>query len=330
MRDLLKNRVEMLFIYDAKDGNPNGDPMDENKPRLDEETGQNIVTDVRLKRTVRDYLASKGLEVFVTGEAITSEERAARILEASSGNRAAASSVEVVKGAILESCVDVRLFGGTIPTKLRAKGEKKTAGSEERGEGISLTGPVQFRMGRSFNRVKLQMIKGTAAFASSERAGQRSFREEWILPYSLLAFYGVANQNAAAETCMTVADFEALTEALWTGTKNLITRSKMEQNPRLLIQVWYVSGDNLHIGELDAYVKMVSSVPDEQIRDIGQVKLDVSELLRALGSRASRIEKVVIIQDPRCIAVDELGREVEWAAACGGQGLSDKVEKRAL
>ena len=59
-------RSEIIFIYDVNDGNPNGDPLDENKPRIDEETGINIVTDVRLKRTIRDYLHNfKGLEIFV-------------------------------------------------------------------------------------------------------------------------------------------------------------------------------------------------------------------------------------------------------------------------
>ena len=51
-------RTEILFHYDVQNGNPNGDPTDENKPRIDEETGYNIVTDVRLKRTVRDYMFS--------------------------------------------------------------------------------------------------------------------------------------------------------------------------------------------------------------------------------------------------------------------------------
>jgi len=56
MSEMIKNRSEILFIYDVKDANPNGDPLDENKPRIDEETNMNIVTDVRLKRTIRDYL----------------------------------------------------------------------------------------------------------------------------------------------------------------------------------------------------------------------------------------------------------------------------------
>ena len=53
---MLQNRSELLFLYDVQWANPNGDPVDENKPRIDEETGRNIVTDVRLKRTIRDYL----------------------------------------------------------------------------------------------------------------------------------------------------------------------------------------------------------------------------------------------------------------------------------
>jgi len=66
MSEEVKNRSEILFIYDIRDGNPNGDPMDENKPRIDEETGVNLVTDVRLKRTIRDYLYNfKGQEIFV-------------------------------------------------------------------------------------------------------------------------------------------------------------------------------------------------------------------------------------------------------------------------
>ena len=62
----IKNRSEILFLYDITDANPNGDPVDENKPRVDEETGVNIVTDVRLKRTIRDYLNDyKNQDVFI-------------------------------------------------------------------------------------------------------------------------------------------------------------------------------------------------------------------------------------------------------------------------
>ncbi|RLF48613.1 MAG: type I-B CRISPR-associated protein Cas7/Csh2, partial [Thermoplasmata archaeon] len=65
---ILKNRHEILFLYDVSWANPNGDPMDENKPRVDEETGINVVTDVRLKRTIRDALMEMDYEIFLREE----------------------------------------------------------------------------------------------------------------------------------------------------------------------------------------------------------------------------------------------------------------------
>jgi CRISPR-associated protein Csh2 len=108
MPEIIKNRSEILFLYDVKDANPNGDPVDENKPRIDEETGVNIVTDVRLKRTVRDYLYEyKGQEVFIReirkedGKLKTKEERLDDFGDAS----------------IIDRCIDIRLFGSTTAVK---------------------------------------------------------------------------------------------------------------------------------------------------------------------------------------------------------------------
>ena len=69
------NRSELLFLYDLNDANPNGDPLDENKPRIDEETETNIVTDVRLKRTIRDYINQRyDDDIFVKEKASTQGE----------------------------------------------------------------------------------------------------------------------------------------------------------------------------------------------------------------------------------------------------------------
>ena len=69
------NRSELLFLYDINDANPNGDPLDENKPRIDEETETNFVTDVRLKRTIRDYLKEfADEEIFVREKSSDSGE----------------------------------------------------------------------------------------------------------------------------------------------------------------------------------------------------------------------------------------------------------------
>jgi len=86
---------------------------------------------------------------------------------------------------ILQKAIDIRLFGGVIPLDKAS---------------ITFTGPVQFNMGRSLNKVNLKHIKGTGAFASGEGKAQKTFREEYIVPYSIIAFHGIINENAAKRT----------------------------------------------------------------------------------------------------------------------------------
>jgi len=280
MKETIKNRREYLFLYDVSFANPNGDPNDENKPRIDEETGRNIVTDVRLKRTIRDYLKDfEGLEIFV------------RQISNESGNiqdaKARAKDFGNDPEKILENCIDVRLFGGTIPIKT---GKKK-------GDSITYTGPVQFNMGQSLHKVKIEYIKGTGAFATREDKKGKGFREEWILPYSLIAFHGVVNENAAKETRLTDEDLEFLRKGMWEGTKNLITRSKNEQLPRLLIEVVYKEGIHSHIGELYRYVKIDTDKSDEEIRNTDDFVLNIDKLLEILEDDAESIEKVLYCVD---------------------------------
>ena len=252
------NRSEMVFLYDISYANPNGDPLDENKPRIDEDVELNIVTDVRLKRTVRDYLHNfKSQGIFVKeieddkGNIQDAKLRAEDYLFDDNGEKLEKKSVslaemkKIMYNNILKECIDVRLFGGTIPIEKSNK-EKSS---------ITLTGPVQFRFGRSMHKVEMKHIKGTGAFASGKDKKQKTFREEYILPYSLISFYGVVNENAAEKTLMTEHDEELLIEGIWNGTKNLITRSKFGQMPRLLLNVTY-SAKNYFIGDLDKKLKI--------------------------------------------------------------------------
>ncbi|WP_054846065.1 type I CRISPR-associated protein Cas7 [Sulfuracidifex tepidarius] len=103
----LKNNSEILFIYEAKLTNPNGDPDDENRPRMDPKTKRNLVSDVRLKRYFRDYVISKEGEdsVWVTkieGRNVDATERLSKLGKPED---------------VLKKCIDARLFGATIPVK---------------------------------------------------------------------------------------------------------------------------------------------------------------------------------------------------------------------
>ncbi len=276
----ISKRTEILFIYDVKDANPNGDPSDENKPRIDEETGLNIVTDVRLKRTIRDYLYEfKGYngendkDIFVrqtpaNAGGINDGKGRAKMFSG--------KDKDEMLNNILEKCIDIRLFGGVLPLDK---------------DSIIFTGPVQFKMGRSLHKVELKHIKGTGAFAAKEGAQQQTFREEYILPYSLIAFYGIVNENAAQKTNMTEDDLNLLKEAIWEGTRNLITRSKFEHTPRLLLTLTH-NEPNKFIGELNKYISISKpeELQDEQIRDISELEINLGELKKKVNLDTCKIE----------------------------------------
>ncbi len=306
MSDIIKSRSELVFLYDIKDANPNGDPLDENKPRMDEETGINIVTDVRLKRTVRDYLMNfKDQEIFVrkitdnNGNIQDAKLRAKDFLTGATNLESADFNEQkrIIQSKIVGDCIDIRLFGATIPLDLtiKEKGKSKSVTGS-----ITLTGPVQFRMGRSLHKVEMKHIKGTGAFAAKAGATQKTFREEDILPYSLICFYGIINENAAKHTRLTEEDVKLLLDGIWNGTKNLISRSKAGQMPRLLLKVNY-NETGYHIGDLDKLItiKDIKKLNQEKIRDISEIELDAGELFETLNRNKNEIKSIDIKVDDR-------------------------------
>ena len=299
-------RGEILFLYDCRETNPNGDPADENRPRMDDETGINIVTDVRLKRTIRDYILSaykdqKGKYVFVKeerdkeGSLKTREERIKEIL----GD----TKLKLDKAKkILEHCIDLRLFGATIAGK-----------SEKKGENVfTWVGPVQFRFGHSLHRVEPKLICGTTVMPSGkgkeEKQKQGTFTECWVVPYSLICFYGVVNEHAAEETMLSNEDLEILREALWKGTKSINTRTKMGQMPRLLLHIEYNTADT--IGDLDRLIKCHSKKEDSKIRSIEDFSIDVTMLLKRISQYKSKISCIHLAVDPDAKFVKD-GKEID-------------------
>ncbi|MGI6564968.1 type I-B CRISPR-associated protein Cas7/Csh2 [uncultured Methanosphaera sp.] len=279
------NRSELLFCYDITNGNPNGDPLDDNKPRIDEEGEINIVTDVRLKRTIRDYLADyKDKEIFV--QEIVDDEGIVQDAKTRLNDyyNKEYDSLSEFNNDLLSQCIDIRLFGATIPSEIKINKKKVSS--------IVFTGPVQFRMGKSLNKVELNHIKGTGAFASTTGKTQKTFREEYLLPYSFIGFYGIINEHAAKSTNMTEEDVNLLLDGMWNGTKNLISRSKFGQLPRLLLQIEY-NEENFFIGDLDNKIVLKHDLEDDkELRNINELRLDTSMLTDAIIKNKDNIEKV--------------------------------------
>lgn len=312
-------RSELVFLYDVKDANPNGDPY-ENKPRIDDETGLNIVTDTRLKRTIRDYLQHfKKEAVFITGE--RNKEGDLKTRE----ERLKESKIDKEnKEELFKKYIDLRLFGATIALKSESdKNEKKSVEPEKESEsnknekkskGWSITriGPVQFNLGRSLNRVKVETIKGTTVMPSSEQKAQGTFTETSIVHYSLICFHGVINEHAAEETGLTEEDVNLLLEALWNGTKNLITRSKFGQEPRMLLQVIYKENE-YHIGDLHKMLSPKFTKDESSIRDVSEVSVDASQLVRTIIENVQKIETVQIRTDSRLAVNPDIKNTLENA-----------------
>lgn len=328
MDNNVTKRSELLFLYDIKDANPNGDPLDDNKPRIDEETKINIVTDVRLKRTVRDYFnaylgydGTNGNDIFVREisvedgsiqdaklraldfldeDSLTDEDEKEIVRKFNSKDgKISKKDVSILKKSIsnklLASAIDARLFGLTLPLEFSSA---KVEGGKNVTDSITYTGPVQFQMGRSLHPVDMMYIKGTGAFASKQGAGQKTFREEYVLPYSLIGFYGIINENAAKHTKLSEKDVNLLLEGLWLGTKNLISRSKAGQVPRLLFKINY-SEPNFFIGDLKGYIYLNPKVRAEAIRDVVDYEIDLTKFMELIQKYDDKIESIQYIVDDR-------------------------------
>lgn len=316
----ITNRSEIVFLYDTTNCNPNGDPMDANRPRINEETGKCMVTDVRLKRTIRDYLFEKGYngegsnslgDIFIRdeeGKAVTGTQRAKSYAN---------------KSEFIQKFIDVRLFGavsapkkdaadkkGKEKKKVEDKGDENSMSSDIDIEGpeeqldtqktFHFTGAVQFGMGKSFNKVKENFIKGTGAFATKEISIQRTFREEYNITYGLIGFHGVINENAAKNTSLSEADVNELVEGMWNGTKNLLTRSKKGHMPRLLIKVDY-SQKGFFIGDLLERLSLVynENVKEDDLESIEQFKINTGKLIEVFNKYDSKISNITVIKDDR-------------------------------
>lgn len=272
------NNSDILFLYDAKLTNPNGDADDENKPRMDYETSTNLVSDVRLKRYIRDYLIDKGYDVFVSqteGKALTATQRIESLFKNYDEKVDMKKLTDVQIGWLLEQLIDVRLFGATMPIK----------SAEGKGTSLTFTGPVQFSWGYSLNPVTLVDSNTITSRFSSEADKATTMGKDYRLYYSLIAFSGIISGKRAEHTKMNDGDLDLLEEAIVKSIPLLATRSKIGQYPRLYLRVEYKSPEFL-IGDLRDYIPRVDDV---SVREITDYTLDLQGLKTILEDNLDSI-----------------------------------------
>jgi len=301
MNEVMRNS-EILYLYDARLCNPNGDPDEENKPRMDYDTERNLVSDVRLKRYLRDYWLEKDMDVWVRrvedngGEKTVSAKQRIDQLAREFGTKGAkeASKDPKFRAWLLEKLKDVRLFGATMPI-----GEEGA-----RGASLTLTGPVQFSWGYSLHPVEiLPSSTITSTFAgreAGEKGGYGTMGKDWRVKYSLIAFYGLISAWRAAKTNLTESDVRDLDKSLLAALPlQATTRSKIGQTPRLLIRAEYVDGETL-LGDFRDYIELQPKSTGS-ISQLADLELDATKLAKLLKDNAEKIQTVHVWAHPNLL-----------------------------
>jgi len=295
----ISEKSEILFLYESTFSIPNGDPFT-SEQRYDDETKRILVSDVRIKRFIRDYLIERGHEIFVMNDKTTIEtggesgaasrlnslekkyakdldttvevtvEHAEEGVEGGKGKKGKGRKGSAVNAlALLQKCTDVRLFGG-ISTK--------------EGSAVNITGPVQFALlNPSLNAVDLRTHQNTSLFSSSSEKSRGAIGTTSVVPYALCQIQGWINPYSAKLSGMTEADTNDLFTALWKSINNANTRSKSNQNAVLLLQIVYTNADDKLYG-LGRLLKLISDKRDEQLRSADDYQLDLAALLEKVAS----------------------------------------------
>ena len=316
-------KKEILFLWDGENWNPNGDMLRDNAPRFDEISEIAEVTDVRIKRTIRDeILKSDEASIFVKeykdGDSVMDAKKAIRT------RINVDQSEEAIKKDVLAAFIDVRAFGAVIPItgsndkeqqeQEESEEEKPTKGKKQNlKKGVSsvnFTGPVQFRMSKSLHKVDIEEIQGTGAFASGKDKANKTFRTEFVLKYAILATYGVIDNYNAAKTNFSEEDEDKILKALWHGTKNLTTRSKMGQTPRFMLIITYK--DDTFAGDLNNSISLKSEKEDKAIRSINEYTVDFTNLKNKLARYAANIEKIEYMSDYDFETINKENFDSSW------------------
>lgn len=209
--NILKKRYDFVLLFDVKDGNPNGDPDAGNLPRLDAETGNGLVTDVCLKRKVRNFVqlakqGEAGYDIFVKEKAILNNAiDEAHDSEAVKAQKKDADKTEAARQFMCAKYFDIRTFGAVMSTG-------KNAGQ--------VRGPVQMTFGRSIDPIVssehsiTRMAVATEAEAEKQKGDNRTMGRKFTVPYGLYVSHGFISAHLAAQTGFTTDDLDVFWESL--------------------------------------------------------------------------------------------------------------------
>lgn len=227
----MNNRYDFLFLFDAQDANPNGDPDAGNLPRIDVESGQGLVTDVCLKRKIRNFVAmtggnADGKRIYFTEGAVHNLQHKEAYKEI--GEEPAKTVKPEIKDKatawMCENYYDVRTFGAVMSTEVNCG---------------QVRGPVQISFARSIDPIvsSEHAITRTSVTNEKDIEKERTMGRKFTIPYGLYKAQGFVNPFLAAQTGFNDTDLELLFQSLENAFQfdQSAARPAGSMNPRALI-----------------------------------------------------------------------------------------------
>jgi CRISPR-associated protein Csd2 len=205
----MNHRYDFVFLFDIKDGNPNGDPDAGNLPRLDAESGHGLVTDVCLKRKIRNFVSLTkaeipGYDIYVREKAVLNQQHA-RAYTALEKKSEKGKEEQGVRDWMCKNFYDIRTFGAVMTTEVNCG---------------QVRGPIQFAFARSIDRIFSAEHAVTRCAVTTEResvaqdGGNRTMGRKFTVPYALYRSHGFVNPFLAKQTGFSDDDLELLKASL--------------------------------------------------------------------------------------------------------------------
>lgn len=226
MSEPIKNRYDFVFLFDVKDGNPNGDPDQINLPRADAEDQHGLVTDVCIKRKVRNYvMLEKELkapyDIFIRQE---QGHFLNKVIDSAKG-----ADIPQRQGSLCENYFDIRTFGAVLSTGDKGAG--------------TVRGPVQFTFSRSEDRIYQAEHSITRCAVTTEEDAKKQEKREFAstfgrkstVPYALYRMHGFISAIDAKKTKFSEDDLALLWKSLINAFENDRAAARGEMNPRKLV-----------------------------------------------------------------------------------------------
>ena len=303
--EAIKNRYEFVVLFDCENGNPNGDPDAGNMPRIDPETGYGIVTDVCLKRKIRNYVETAkedevGHRIFIKENVPLNRSENEAFAEAGIDNAAdmkaddlkkkvkaaKASGVDVdtlVRDYLCGEFFDIRTFGAVLTTCVK--------GALNCGQ---VRGPVQLSFARSIDPIVPQELTITRTAITTEADAEKKNTEmgrKYVVPYGLYRAEGYVSANLARKTTGFSEDDLAL---LWQAILNMFECDHSAARGKMAVRELIVFKHDSELGNAPAY-KLFDTVKVERIdaekppRAYADYKVSVDEAAVPAGVTVTRM-----------------------------------------